>query len=116
MAGVTRTDWSWSPLIADLDLDGYKDIYVTDGLAKDVTSQDYIAFLANRETMIQATSGGRVDFKRLVDPMSSTQRPNYACPNRRVRTPHPALVRAGDAPPATERLIRQLLRAHRIHT
>jgi len=48
-------------LLADLDLDGFKDIYVTNGLAKDVTSQDYIAFLANRETMVQATSGGRVD-------------------------------------------------------
>src|SRR2546422_691086 len=82
MAGVARTDWSWSPLLADLDLDGYKDIYVTNGLAKDVTSQDYIAFLANRETMIQATSGGRVDFRRLVDAMSSTKLPNYAFRNR----------------------------------
>src|SRR2546422_749271 len=82
MAGVARTDWSWSPLIADLDLDGYKDIYVTNGLAKDVTSQDYIAFLANRETMVQATSGGRVDFRRLVDAMSSTKLPNYAFHNR----------------------------------
>src|SRR5881296_3294509 len=82
MAGVARTDWSWSPLLADLDLDGYKDIYVTNGLAKDVTSQDYIVFLANRETMIQATSGGRVDFKRLVDAMSSTKLPNYAFRNR----------------------------------
>src|SRR5437899_7903289 len=42
-------------LIADLDLDGYKDIYVTNGLAKDVTSQDYIAFLANNATMRAAT-------------------------------------------------------------
>src|SRR5438445_4791045 len=82
MAGVARTDWSWSPLIADLDLDGYKDIYVTTGLAKDVTSQDYIAVLANRETMVQATSGGRVDFRRLVDAMSSTKLPNYAFRNR----------------------------------
>ena len=82
MAGVARTDWSWSPLLADLDLDGYKDIYVTNGLAKDVTSQDYIAFLANRETLIQATSGGRVDFKRLVDAMTSTKLPNYAFGNR----------------------------------
>ena len=82
MAGVARTDWSWSPLVADLDLDGYKDIYVTNGLAKDVTSQDYIAFLANRETMVQAASGGRVDFRRLVDAMSSTKLPNYAFHNR----------------------------------
>jgi enediyne biosynthesis protein E4 len=84
MAGVARTDWSWSVLLADLDLDGYKDIYVTNGLAKDVTSQDYIAFLANRETMVQATSGGggRVDFRRLIDAMSSTKLPNYAFHNR----------------------------------
>src|SRR2546428_484335 len=82
MAGVARTDWSWSPLLADLDLDGYKDIYVTNGLAKDVKSQDYIAVLANRETMVQATSGGRVDFRRLVDAMSSTKLPNYAFRNR----------------------------------
>src|SRR5438094_3350291 len=82
LAGVARTDWSWSVLMADLDLDGYKDIYVTNGLAKDETSQDYIAFLANRETMVQATSSGRVDFKRLVDAMSSTRLPNYAFHNR----------------------------------
>ena len=82
MAGVARTDWSWSVLLADLDLDGHKDIYVTTGLAKDVTSQDYIAFLASRETMVQATSGGRVDFRRLVDAMSSTKLPNFAFHNR----------------------------------
>src|SRR5207302_1910397 len=82
MACVERTGWSWSPLIADLDLDGYKDIYVTNGLAKDVTSQDYIAFLTSRETMVQATRGARVDFRRLVDAMSSTKLPNYAFRNR----------------------------------
>ena len=59
MAGVARTDWSWSALIADLDLDGHKDIFVTNGIAKDVTSQDYIAFLANEQTMKSATKGKR---------------------------------------------------------
>src|SRR5213082_2384362 len=82
IAGVARTDWSWSPLIADFDLDGYKDIYVTNGLAKDVTSQDYIAFLGNRQTMVQATRGARVDLQRLVDAMTSTKLPNYAFRNR----------------------------------
>ena len=83
MAGVARTDWSWSALIADLDLDGRKDIFVTNGLAKDVTSQDYVAFLANEETMKTVTSGGRsrVDFERLTRAMSSTLLPNYAFRN-----------------------------------
>src|SRR5207237_8825058 len=65
LAGVARTDWSWSALIADLDLDGSKDIYVTNGLAKDVTSQDYIAFLEKNETMRATTQGKRVDFLTL---------------------------------------------------
>src|SRR5207247_1999256 len=41
-----------------------------------------IAFLARRETLEQATSGGRLDFRRLVDAMSSTKLPNYAFRNR----------------------------------
>ena len=82
MAGVARTDWSWSALIADFDLDGHKDIHVTNGLARDVTSQDYIAFLANDETMRSAMQGGkRVDFQRLVKAMSETPLPDYAFRN-----------------------------------
>ena len=79
-AGVARTDWSWSALIADLDLDGRKDIFVTNGLAKDVTSQDYIAFLASDATMKDATQGGRsrVDFSRLTKAMTTTPIANYA--------------------------------------
>ncbi len=80
-AGVARTDWSWSALVADFDLDGYKDIYVTNGLAKDVTSQDYVAFLANQETMREAASGGRVDFLRLIAAMTSTKLTHYAFHN-----------------------------------
>src|SRR5437879_13446356 len=85
LAGVARTDWSWSALIADLDLDGYKDIYVTNGLAKDVTSQDYVAFLANQETMRQAASGRHVDYLGLVNTMSSTPIAHYAFHNNGAR-------------------------------
>jgi hypothetical protein len=81
LAGVARTDWSWSALIADLDLDGYKDIYVTNGLAKDVTSQDYIAYLGSQQTMRQVTSGARVDYAQLVGAMTSTPIANYAFHN-----------------------------------
>ena len=83
MSGVARTDWSWSALVADLDLDGLKDIFVTNGLAKDITSQDYIAYLANEETMKSVTSGGRthVDFQKLIGAMSSTPIANYAFHN-----------------------------------
>jgi hypothetical protein len=82
MAGVARTDWSWSALIADYDLDGHKDIHVTNGIGRDVTSQDYISFLANDETMRSAMEGGkRVDFLRLVNAMSETPIPDYGFRN-----------------------------------
>lgn len=83
MAGVARTDWSWSALIADLDLDGRKDIFVTTGIAKDVTSQDYIAFIANGQTIRTMTNGfrQRADFVKLTNAMSSTPLPNYAFHN-----------------------------------
>ena len=81
LAGVARTDWSWSALIADLDLDGYKDIYVTNGLARDVTSQDYVAFLGDARTMSAATKGGKVDFRKLIDAMPSTKLKHYSFHN-----------------------------------
>ncbi len=81
LAGVARTDWSWAALIADFDLDGNKDIFVANGLARDVTSQDYIAFLGNDQTMLAATRGQRVDFMSLINAMTSTKLPNYAFRN-----------------------------------
>ena len=44
MAGIAETDWSWSVLMADFDNDGWKDIHITNGLAKDVTNNDYTTF------------------------------------------------------------------------
>jgi len=81
LAGVARTDWSWAALIADFDLDGNKDIFVTNGLARDVTSQDYIAFLGSDQTMLAATRGQRVDFMSLINAMSSTKLPDYGFRN-----------------------------------
>jgi hypothetical protein len=46
LAGIFQTDWSWSVLMADLDNDGWKDIYITNGLGKDVTNNDYTTFTA----------------------------------------------------------------------
>jgi hypothetical protein len=41
MAGVANTDWSWSPLLLDLDNDGWKDIYITNGIKKDLRNNDF---------------------------------------------------------------------------
>ncbi|MEM6648595.1 MAG: VCBS repeat-containing protein, partial [Bacteroidota bacterium] len=40
LAGIAQTDWSWAPLLADFDNDGYKDLFVTNGYMRDYTDMD----------------------------------------------------------------------------
>lgn len=47
LAGIARTDWSWASLFADFDLDGHKDLFITNGYRKDVTNLDYIVYSNN---------------------------------------------------------------------
>lgn len=44
LAGVYQTDWSWCPLVADFDNDGLRDLVITNGLPRDVTDLDYVAY------------------------------------------------------------------------
>lgn len=44
LAGISETDWSWSILMADFDNDGWKDVHITNGLAKDITNNDFLSF------------------------------------------------------------------------
>lgn len=44
-SGMAQTDWSWSPLVADYDNDGWKDVYITNGYKRDVTDWDYKEFV-----------------------------------------------------------------------
>ena len=39
-SGIAATDWSWAPLLADFDNDGYKDLFVTNGYKKEITNLD----------------------------------------------------------------------------
>ncbi|HKG67434.1 MAG TPA: CRTAC1 family protein, partial [Segetibacter sp.] len=44
MADMYQTDWSWDPLVADFDNDGYRDMIITNGYPRDVTDLDYISY------------------------------------------------------------------------
>lgn len=77
MAGVEATDWSWGALIADFDNNMLKEIFVCNGIYKDVTNQDFVEFLGSTEQMKAAIDGKKVDFRKLVDAMPSVKLPNY---------------------------------------
>jgi hypothetical protein len=53
LAGIAETDWSWTPLVADLDNDGNKDILFTNGFPKDITDRDFMTY---RNQAYQLTS------------------------------------------------------------
>ncbi len=45
--GMAWSEWSWAVLIADFDLDGWKDVYITNGYMRDVTNMDYTKYRAD---------------------------------------------------------------------
>ncbi|MBK8700632.1 MAG: VCBS repeat-containing protein [Saprospiraceae bacterium] len=44
LAGVSHTDWSWAPLFADYDNDGWVDLFISNGYYRDVTDMDFVKF------------------------------------------------------------------------
>ena len=81
LAGINATDWSWGALITDLDNDGLKDIFVANGIYKDLTDQDYLQYFSSRDMLMSVISGNKVDYKRLIDAIPSVRIPNYAYKN-----------------------------------
>lgn len=73
MTGVSETDWSWNPSIADFDNDGYRDIIITNGYPRDVTDHDFAAFSAN--------SSKKVSKKELMKEIPQVKISNYAYKN-----------------------------------
>lgn len=82
LAGVAATDWSWGALLADLDNDGWKDVFITNGIFRDVTNQDYIAALMQEENLRKMLQGERIDIPELIQKIPSTKLSNYAFRNR----------------------------------
>lgn len=85
LAGVEATDWSWGALSFDFNNDGWKDLFVSNGISKDLTDQDFLDFFSSDEAMRQVRSGG-FDFKSFLDKMSSTPIPNYGFINQKNLT------------------------------
>ncbi|MEB8347188.1 VCBS repeat-containing protein [Flavobacteriaceae bacterium KMM 6898] len=48
LSGVSSTDWSWGPLFADLDNDGWKDIFISNGTRREINNRDYFLALDNQ--------------------------------------------------------------------
>lgn len=75
-AGVSNTDWSWAPLLADFDNDGYKDLFITNGYLRDYTNKDFLRYWGDYK-LKKAIDREPVQLMDLVRAMPSTKVPNY---------------------------------------
>lgn len=77
LAGVAETEWSWSPLLVDLDHDGYRDLLVTNGFPRDVTDRDFTVYYSSVNTYLSDALR-----KELTDKIPQVKVSNYAFRNR----------------------------------
>ena len=80
-SGVSASDWSWGALMFDADNDGLNDIYVCNGIYKDVIDQDFIDFFANDVIQKMVLTGEKENVQRIIDSMPSVPVLNKAFRN-----------------------------------
>ncbi|MUP44954.1 RNA-binding protein [Gramella sp. BOM4] len=76
-AGISKTDWSWGPLIADFDGDGLKDVFVTNGIKREIANQDFGNFLDTQQDSVKNMS-----IDQILDRMPSEKLKNYVFRNK----------------------------------
>ena len=81
LAGVEATDWSWSALLADLDLDGRRDLYVTNGIWRRPNDLDYINYISSDAIQNDLAAGMSEENLELLQQMPQVAIPNEAFRN-----------------------------------
>ncbi len=83
LSGVAATDWSWAGLIFDMDNDGFRDIFVTNGIAHDLTDIDFVNFFADEIIQDMALTGRKQAIDSIINKMPIKPQSNYAFKNNK---------------------------------
>ena len=79
LAGIANTDWSWASLFADLDNDGNKDLYITNGFWRDYSNMDFQTYQVQE---FRKLYGFNAPLWQLIDSIPQTKLSNYAFHNK----------------------------------
>ena len=82
LAGINATDWSWGALIFDFNNDGWKDIFVSNGISRDLTNQDFLSYFGSDEALNEIKHGG-FKAKIFLDKMPKTPISSYGFVNQK---------------------------------
>lgn len=77
LTATAATEWSWGVHLLDLDNDTQKEIYITNGIVKDLLDQDYIDFYNNADQLNKMYQEKGAVIKELVDKMPSSAVANF---------------------------------------
>lgn len=81
LSGVGATDWSWGALLFDFENDGNKDIFVSNGILKDIMSMDFHEFIGNQLNAQNINRRENFDNRKFISNISSKPLQNYAFSN-----------------------------------
>ncbi len=81
-SGVAASDWSWGALLFDADNDGLTDIFVCNGIFRDVTDQDFIDFFADDIVKQMVLTGKKEEIGTVINKMPSVPIPNKVFKNK----------------------------------
>ena len=83
ITGISNTDWSWAPLVFDMDNDGLKDLYVANGIKGDLINVDYLTY---RNRMFVDYKEEKLDekeyFTNILDQLPDRKKNDYFFRNR----------------------------------
>ncbi|MBT8305499.1 MAG: VCBS repeat-containing protein, partial [Maribacter sp.] len=82
LSGVEASDWSWGALIFDMDNDGYKDLFIANGIYRDLTNQDYLQYISNEEVIKSIVTTDSIDYAKLIEIIPSNKVENHAYKNQ----------------------------------
>ena len=80
LAGVSNTDWSWSPLLCDFDNDGMKDLFISNGYKRDNTDIQFIKYSMDQSMKMQQ-GGSAVSAAEYISHMPGIKTENYIYKN-----------------------------------
>jgi hypothetical protein len=82
-SGVAATDWSWGALMFDMDNDGWNDLYVCNGVNRDVTNLDFMDFFASEVIQKMVLTGKKEEVDKVVKEIPRTPIPNKVFQNNK---------------------------------
>jgi hypothetical protein len=83
LSGLDASEWSWTPIFLDVDLDGYEDLLVSTGFERDNMNVDILNEIEQRKRQSKLSTLEQLHLRKMFPPLRT---PNLAFRNGRNLT------------------------------